>query len=49
MEQELITSLKYHESSEYKERIESSLKLILKDLHSKWILDEWKRILIQKW
>lgn len=48
MQEDFITSLKFVESPEYSERIESSLDLILKDLHSKWLLDEWMNLFTEK-
>jgi len=36
----LIVSIEFIESNDFPERISSSLDCILKDLHSKWLLDD---------
>lgn len=37
---ELIVSIQFIETNDYSERISNSLNVILKDLYSKWLLDE---------
>ena len=37
----LIISFEFKESEDFPERVSSSLDCILKDLHSKWLLDEY--------
>ena len=36
----LIVSIEFIESDDFSERVSSSLDCILKDLHSKWLLDD---------
>lgn len=38
--EELVVSVQFTESSDYVERISMSLDVILKDLFSKWLLDD---------
>jgi|SaaInlV_100m_DNA_6_1039743.scaffolds.fasta_scaffold00697_7 hypothetical protein len=37
---QLIVSIEFEESDDFSERVSSSLDCILKDLHSKWLLDD---------
>lgn len=36
----LVISTDFYESEDFKERVSTGLDIILKDLYSKWLLDE---------
>ena len=40
--EQLIVSFEFIESEDFNERVSSSLDIILKDLFSKWLLDDEK-------
>ena len=45
--EKLIVSVHYIESEDFNERVSTSLDIILKDLFSKWLLNDektWRRI-----
>lgn len=45
--EELIVSIHFIESEDYNERVSNSLDIILKDLFSKWLLEDektWRRV-----
>jgi hypothetical protein len=45
--EELIVSIQFIESEDYSERVYNSLDIILKDLFSKWLLEDektWRRV-----
>jgi len=48
--EKLIVSIQFFESEDYNEKVSNCLDIILKDLFSKWILDEknWRRISKEK-
>lgn len=45
--EEIIVSIQFIESDDYNERLSNTLDVILKDLFSKWLLEDektWRRI-----
>ena len=50
--EELIVSIQFIETEDYEERVSSSLNIILKDLFSKWLLEDektWRRVFKKKY